>query len=76
MGAHFGDGFKVGSMVILNNFMSIPYYSLPYNSIPCFVHSIETPTIRGIQGETGEDLVYDYDICETRDQVANMFMNC
>lgn len=54
----------------------MPYYSLPYNLIPCFVHFMETPTIRGIQGETWEDLVYDYDICETRDQVANMFMNC
>jgi hypothetical protein len=28
MGAHFGDGFKVGSIIILNDFMSIPYYSL------------------------------------------------
>ncbi len=76
MGAHFGDGFKVGNMIILDNFMSIPYYSLPYNLILCFVHSMETPTIKGIQGETWEDLVYDYDICETRDQVVIKFMNC
>jgi hypothetical protein len=76
MGAHFSNGFKVGNMIILDNFMPIPYDNLPYNPIPCFVHSIETPTIRGIQGEAWEDLVYDYDICETGDQVANMFMNC
>jgi hypothetical protein len=54
MGAHFGDGFKVGSMIILNNFMSFPYYSLPYNSVPCFVHLWKQQQLEGLKGRHGK----------------------